>query len=131
MMEREWAQCAYCADPFTDYGPKPNWEHVIPLDRGGCDHLANLVQACPDCNRALTGLNERGTLTPIEWWARQEWFRDGPEDVTSFDYAGWSQRQRQDALNRAAYWEARARWHLQFECTTNPHGQISPLHHGG
>ena len=71
MMEREWAQCAFCADAFTDFGPKPNWEHVIPLDRGGCDHLANLVQACPDCNRALTGQNERGTMTPLKKWKKE------------------------------------------------------------
>ena len=43
MMERQWTQCAYCADPFDDEERKPIWEHVIPLDRGGCDHLANLV----------------------------------------------------------------------------------------
>ena len=55
MMEREWAQCAYCADPFTDYGSKPRWEHVIPLDRGGCDHLANRVQAFLGCNSAIPG----------------------------------------------------------------------------
>ena len=129
MMERVWTQCAYCAYPFDDAERKPIWEHVIPIDRGGCDHLANLVEACLDCNRALTGQNERGAQTPLEWWARQEWYRDGPEDVTSFDYAGWTQEQRRDALNRAAYWEARARWHLQFECATNPHTLITPLHH--
>ncbi len=128
MMERVWTQCAYCSDSFNDEDRKPIWEHVVPLDRGGCDHLANLVEACLDCNRALTGQNERGTLTPLEWWARQEWYRDGPEDVTSFDYAGWTHDQRRDALTRAAYWEARARWHLQFECSINGQAQIMPLH---
>ena len=119
MMERVWTQCAYCADPFNDVDRKPIWEHVVPLE------------ACLDCNRALTGMNERGALTPLEWWARQEWFRDGPGDVTSFDYAGWTQEQRRDALTRSAYWEARARWHLQFECSDNPHTLITPLHHEG
>ncbi len=115
-MERNWGRCAFCGDPFNDRDRKPIWEHVIPMDRGGCEHLANLVEACEDCNRGLSGVNEKGTMTPLEWWARQEWFRDGPSDVTSFDYAGWTLEEKQTSLLRSAYWEARARWHLMYEC---------------
>ena len=43
-MERNWSRCAFCGDLFNDKDRKPIWEHVIPLDRGGCEHLANLVR---------------------------------------------------------------------------------------
>lgn len=38
--------CAYCG------GPHEQWDHVIPLSRGGKHCLANLRPACARCNRS-------------------------------------------------------------------------------
>lgn len=50
------------------------------------------------------------------------------QNQTYYQILGVSQDASAEEI-RAAYWEAQARWHLQFECMTNPHSQISPLHH--
>lgn len=36
--------CTYCGDPATTA------DHVIPLNMGGTDEIANLVAACHPCN---------------------------------------------------------------------------------
>lgn len=102
--------CAYCGREFDDRTCKKNAAHVIPKSRGGCDHLANLVDACEDCNKGEGGQHE---MTPIEWWAKQEWGRENTEgSVSMFDAGGWKLSERHEFLLQAAYWEARARWHL-------------------
>ena len=37
--------CAYCT------GSPDTWDHVVPLCRGGRNHVANLVPSCEPCNR--------------------------------------------------------------------------------
>lgn len=111
--QQEFGECAYCGEPFDKHIHRKNSAHIIPRNRGGCDHLPNLVDACDECNKGQGG---QWTLTPIEWWAKQEWEKeDGVDGVSAFDYGGWTLRQRRQFLLQAAYWEARARWHLRRE----------------
>lgn len=73
-------RCAYCAEE-TRLGP----DHRTPLARGGTNEIANILPACPRCNRrkhTLTEreyrvrlLNERLRSTEFEvvdWWAAGE-----------------------------------------------------------
>lgn len=49
-------QCFYCQSPsWTD------WDHRIPLSKGGKDCLANLVPSCKRCNCS------KGAKSPKEW----------------------------------------------------------------
>ncbi len=43
-------------------GEKGSWEvdHKVPISRGGSDSFANLVPACPDCNRTKADLKPSG-----------------------------------------------------------------------
>lgn len=41
-------QCAYC-DTFL-YWNQVNWDHVVPLAKGGSHSLENLVPSCQGCN---------------------------------------------------------------------------------
>ena len=43
--------CTYCRIPFTENNPL-EWDHVIPLSRGGTHSIGNLVPACMQCNRS-------------------------------------------------------------------------------
>lgn len=105
--------CAYCGQKFDARNVKKNASHIIARSRGGCDHLANLVDACEDCNKGEVGQHE---LTPIEWWAKQEWDKGNTQgDISIFDAGGWTLSERREFLLQAAYWEARARWHLMKE----------------
>lgn len=38
--------CAYCGEPATEI------DHLVPVAKGGTDHLDNLVSACRSCNRS-------------------------------------------------------------------------------
>jgi hypothetical protein len=48
--------CAYCGATG-----RLEWEHVIPLARGGPDSIDNLVRACRPCNAA------KGARDPYQW----------------------------------------------------------------
>jgi len=52
-------RCAYCGV----VGTKLQWEHIVPLSRGGADTGDNLVLACAPCNQA------KGARQPLEWYA--------------------------------------------------------------
>lgn len=51
-------QCAYCG-----VSDNLEWEHIVPLSRGGPDVIDNLVLSCAKCNR------EKSARNPIEWYA--------------------------------------------------------------
>lgn len=108
--KQNFSRCPYCGAVFDDGVHKKEASHIIPKARGGCDHLANLIDACQLCNRSSCGQREP---TPLERWAEQQWRNEGSEDgVSPFDLAGRTLRERQERLLAFAYWEARARWHL-------------------
>lgn len=52
-------ECAYCGST-TDL----QWEHIVPLCRGGPDTIDNQVLACRRCNQ------EKGARDPFEWYGR-------------------------------------------------------------
>ena len=54
-------QCAYCGTSGV-----LEWEHIVPLSRGGPDSIDNLVLSCAKCNR------EKGARNPIEWYAARD-----------------------------------------------------------
>lgn len=54
--------CAYCRGQFTDTNRR-EWDHVIPISRGGSHSIGNLVPACKSCNRA------KSFKTLVEWRA--------------------------------------------------------------
>lgn len=49
--------CAYCGA-----SGRLQWEHVIPISRGGPDTLDNMVRACAPCNQ------EKGARDPYQWY---------------------------------------------------------------
>lgn len=49
--------CVYCGAE----GVTLELDHMIPLARGGSNHLLNLIPACMPCNRS------KGSRTPREW----------------------------------------------------------------
>jgi hypothetical protein len=65
----DW-RCAYCGDKPKTTLQK---ECVIPLRRGGCYTLANIVPACASCNGSKSGKN-------VVWWMRRKGF-----DVDAFE----------------------------------------------
>lgn len=130
-MSNDIGKCAFCGEPFADrddidrdseeeqdnhgvlYRTREKG-HVIPQSQvsdDDCDHPANWVDICMECNRGRK--NGQFQMTPIEYWAYQQWnMEDDEVSETIFDRGRWSLQERQEFLLRAAYWEARARWHL-------------------
>ena len=55
LLEQYRHSCAYCEVRLAPWGREfPNslqWDHVIPLARGGRDSVGNIVPSCRDCNR--------------------------------------------------------------------------------
>lgn len=58
---RHQHRCAYCRAPL---GAKFDWDHVVPISRGGAHSVGNLVPACIRCNRS------KHNLTVTEWRVR-------------------------------------------------------------
>lgn len=56
--------CVYCKELLV----KCHWDHVIPLAKGGCDSIENLLPSCPSCN-----LSKNDTLLN-DWYPRQHFF---------------------------------------------------------
>ena len=47
--------CAYCDNKAT------TWDHVLPVSRGGCSRLTNIVPACQSCN------SSKGVKDALDW----------------------------------------------------------------
>jgi len=58
LVEGAGTQCVYCGA-----SEDLEWDHIIPLSRGGPDTPDNLVRACAGCNRS------KGRKTPSEFYA--------------------------------------------------------------
>ena len=63
--------CSYCKKPLAL--KRVQWDHKIPISRGGTLELENLCPSCGDCN------NVKGALTPSEFRALMEGLRTFPE----------------------------------------------------
>ena len=50
MARRYDMACGYCQSGFTETNPL-EWDHVIPVSRGGRHSIGNLIPACRSCNR--------------------------------------------------------------------------------
>lgn len=55
--------CAYCG---LQFGPakRLEWDHVVPVARGGSHGIGNLLPACQECNRS------KSHRTVMEWRTR-------------------------------------------------------------
>jgi 5-methylcytosine-specific restriction endonuclease McrA len=51
LMEKHHNRCAYCQQEFSQANPL-QWDHVVPLARGGVDSIGNLLPACRRCNQS-------------------------------------------------------------------------------
>ncbi len=52
-------RCSYCSDDLRD---KPmDWDHVVPISRGGAHAIGNLRPSCVPCNRS------KSHRTVMEW----------------------------------------------------------------
>jgi hypothetical protein len=77
--EREWLDlleqwnwlCFYCAEPIKRGSSDPDHEatkdHMVPISRGGVDHIANIAPACLRCNQL------KGNKTVDEFRAERAW----------------------------------------------------------
>lgn len=54
LVERYRSQCAYCGISLAEWGREfPNsmqWDHIVPLSRGGRHSVGNLAPVCRKCN---------------------------------------------------------------------------------
>ena len=57
LVEGAGTVCVYCGSSDA-----LEWDHIIPLSRGGPDSPDNLVRACASCNRS------KGSKTPSEFY---------------------------------------------------------------
>ena len=48
--------CAYCQSNSIEH-----WDHVLPIARGGCHSIGNLLPSCQSCNQS------KGSRTIMEW----------------------------------------------------------------
>ena len=46
LIRRHEGRCAYCPSPATE------WDHVVPISRGGRHSIANILPSCMPCNRS-------------------------------------------------------------------------------
>ena len=48
---RDRDHCANCGLSFGEFHGKPHIDHIVPLNKGGCNDLVNLQLLCSRCNR--------------------------------------------------------------------------------
>ncbi len=65
ILDRDGPRCVWCGRSFAPL-VRPTTDHLVPRVKGGPSWLENEVAACARCN------NERGHLTPVDWFAECE-----------------------------------------------------------
>ena len=50
LKDEQGYRCAYCKNKFNKNN-RATIDHVVPISKGGSNHLGNLVAACAGCNR--------------------------------------------------------------------------------
>lgn len=60
LISRNGGRCAYCRNGFEENGGL-QWDHVVPIARGGSDSIGNLLPSCRRCNQS------KGALFVTEW----------------------------------------------------------------
>ena len=73
LLSRHNGRCAYCGVKLCEWGRENGnslqWDHVVPLSRGGVDGVSNLVPSCRDCNLS------KSNSTVMEWRCRKaHWY---------------------------------------------------------
>lgn len=48
VLQRDGFRCQYCG--FTGADTELHVDHILPVSRGGTDHVSNLITACKPCN---------------------------------------------------------------------------------
>lgn len=63
-------ECAYCRTKLGEWGRSSHnslqWDHIVPLSRGGDDSIGNIVPSCRSCN-----LSKSSSLL-VEWKVKNE-----------------------------------------------------------
>lgn len=60
VLSRQGKACSYCGDTEGPF----DFDHILPVSRGGSDDASNLTLACATCNRS------KGGRTLREWFGR-------------------------------------------------------------
>ena len=71
---RSRGKCSYCATQVGANGKQNHnslqWDHVVPLSRGGCNSIGNLLPSCRRCNL------QKNAKTLMEWKMSGRWFEN-------------------------------------------------------
>lgn len=90
VIHRYDGKCAYCCVTLTKFGRSSDtsgqWDHVVPLSRGGSDGIGNIVPACRKCN------GEKNAKFQTEW--RDRWYaragsKPGADELIDLQKAAW------------------------------------------
>ena len=50
LMSRDRGKCANCGADFIELNEQPHIDHIVPLNKGGCNDIVNLQLLCSSCN---------------------------------------------------------------------------------
>lgn len=82
--------CAYCAVTLSAFGRSEGtslqWDHVVPLSRGGTNGIGNIVPSCRSCNL------EKNAKFLTEWknrWYLRAGAKDGADELRDLEKARW------------------------------------------
>lgn len=72
LLRRSDGRCTYCKGVLSVGGQSCdsslNWDHIIPVSRGGPGAIGNLTPSCRKCNL------EKRSMLVMEWRIRGQWF---------------------------------------------------------
>lgn len=106
LMEKFQHTCQYCNNKTSDH--RLEWEHMLPVSRGGSDRVKNATLACHTCNQL------KDNRTPEEWLAELKAIKHPKElDKTRIEcLEKVTKGQKVGQGLRYAAWSNTLRWHL-------------------